>query len=348
MHKVDPLTYPDWNECVLTSKHASVFHTANWLRVLHESYGHRPYYFASFRGGRLVDLLPFVEAKSWITGTRGVCLPFSDYCEPLIDETSAYSQILHSIIVAGRERRWKYFEIRGGGAPQPGVLPSSDYYRHVLVLRKDEQELLSKIRNNYRAKIRKAEAGDLNVSICRSAGAMAEYYRLHCLTRKRQGLPPQPPQFFQKLQQHVIAPNLGFVILVSYQGINVAGAVFLCFGRGALYKFGASDIRYQQLHPNYLLFWKAIQWLCQQGYEQLSFGRTEVGHKGLIQFKDGWGSTKTPLNYYRYYFESESFVKAHKLAKSHTHLRNSAAFVAERMPLPVLRLIGTVLYPHLE
>jgi len=34
---------------------------------------------------------------------------------------------------------------------------------------------------------------------------MGEYYRLHCLTRKRHGLPPQPTGFFQKIQEHIIA-----------------------------------------------------------------------------------------------------------------------------------------------
>ncbi len=260
MQLVDPLTYRDWNEHLLATPQSSIFHSTNWLRVLQASYGYQPYYFACFKGQQLSALLPFMEVKSWITGVRGVSLPFSDYCEPISDESTSYPEVLEQVIMAARQQKWRFLEVRGGDALWRGISPYTFYYRHLLALHKDEAQVFSKLRSNYRAKIRKARASDLTVTILRSPEAMAAYYRLHCLTRKRQGLPPQPACFFQNIQEHIIAKNFGFVTLVSHKGTNMAGAVFFSFGHRAMYKFGASNMLYKDLYPNHLLLQNVNHW----------------------------------------------------------------------------------------
>ena len=50
---VDPLEIPDWDALVLATGKASFFHSSAWARILYESYGYKPLYFASFKGGNL-------------------------------------------------------------------------------------------------------------------------------------------------------------------------------------------------------------------------------------------------------------------------------------------------------
>jgi CelD/BcsL family acetyltransferase involved in cellulose biosynthesis len=341
MQQVDPFTYPDWNERLLTVPCASIFHTTHWLRILQESYGYQPHYFACFTGKQLTALLPFMEVKSWATGVRGVSLPFSDYCEPIIDEQTSYPECFTQVIRTAQQRKWKFLEMRGGEALLCGVSPYTSYYRHVLALCGDAEAVFSKIRSNYRAKIRKARRSGLTATILRSPEAMAEYYRLHCLTRKRHGLLPQPAVFFQKIHAHIIANNCGFVMLVSHRGRNIAGAVFFMFGQRAMYKFGASDLRYQHLHPNYLLFWHVVQWLGCNGYKEICFGRTAEGNQGLMQFKDGWGTSKSLISYYRYDPKTASFMQ-------NTNRAVDVGYnICRKMPIALLKLAGSVLYKHI-
>ncbi|NIT60124.1 MAG: GNAT family N-acetyltransferase [Aliifodinibius sp.] len=337
---IDPFAYADWNDSMLTTPRYSIFHTINWLRVLQESYGYQPYYFASFNWNKLVVLLPFMEVKSWITGTRGVSLPFSDYCEPIIEDKDLISELFDQVIATARQLRWKYIEMKGGDELFHSASPWICYYRHVLALNSNEDQIFSRLRSNYRLKIRKALKNDLKIRILGSSEALAEYYRLHCLTRKRHGLPPQPIIFFKKIYEHVISKNLGFVILVSNQGRNFAGAIFFHFGDRAIYKFGASDMSYQHLHPNYLMFWSAIQWLCQNGYRELCFGKTAPNNKGLIQFKDGWGTDKHQIIYYKYEVKTDSLVRNTKKTNESGH------FIFKKMPIPLLRIMGSLLYRH--
>ena len=341
MQRVDPLTYRDWNEHVLATPQASIFHSTNWLRVLQASYGYQPYYLAGFKGQQLTALLPFMEVKSWITGVRGVSLPFSDYCEPISDASTPYLEILAQVILVARRQKWKSIEMRGGDDLLYGISPYTFYYRHLLMLQKDEAEIASSLRSNYRARIKKARANDLTVTILRSAEAMTAYYRLHCLTRKRQGLPPQPVRFFQHIQEHIIANNFGFVALVSHHGTHVAGGVFFYFGHRVIYKFGATDRRYQSLYPTHLLLWHVIQWLCHHGYAELCFGRSAPNNTGLIQFKDGWGANKSRINYYRYNLKTASFVQ------DVNHWSESSYKVCQKIPITLLKLAGSVLYKHM-
>ena len=84
MRLIDPLSGPEWDQLVLSHPDANFFHSAAWARVLAKSYGHKPLYLHFSRGGELLALVPMMEVKSYLTGRRAVCLPFSDFCSPLL------------------------------------------------------------------------------------------------------------------------------------------------------------------------------------------------------------------------------------------------------------------------
>jgi lipid II:glycine glycyltransferase (peptidoglycan interpeptide bridge formation enzyme) len=130
------------------------------------------------------------------------------------------------------------------------------------------------------------------------------------------------------------------VILASYDDKNIAGGVYFHFGEKAVYKYGASDKRFQNLRANNLVMWEAIQWYSQNGYKNLCFGRTEPENQGLIQFKSGWGTTEEEINYYRYDLNKGSFVPG---SSKVTGFHNK---IFRNLPLPLLKRIGSVLYKH--
>ena len=77
----------------------------------------------------------------------------------------------------------------------------------------------------------------------------------------------------------------------------VAGAIFLNLGTRAIYKYGASDLRYQALRGNNLVIWEAIKFFGEHGYRTLDFGRTDLPAEGLRRFKCGWGATERSIEY---------------------------------------------------
>src|SRR5664280_2862605 len=53
-------------------------------------------------------LLPMVEVNSWLTGRRGVSLPFTDECEPLSSDVGSFRRVVQAALEYARVRAWKY------------------------------------------------------------------------------------------------------------------------------------------------------------------------------------------------------------------------------------------------
>ncbi len=337
---VNPLEDRSWNEALSRSPDASFFHTSNWARVLCESYRYRPAYFVEGRE-TLATLVPFLEVRSVLTGRRGVSLPFTDYSAPIIGDGSDRRDVMRQVVDHARAAGWRYVEIRGLEGLGGEVPVFSEYHGHVVALAGTEEAQLLALRDSTKRNIKKAAKEGVTVARLDTEGAVAEFYRLNCLTRKEHGLPPQPPRFFRGLFEHVISKGLGFVFLAYHHGVAVAANVYLHYRDTAIYKYGASDKAFQHLRANNLVMWEAIRWYRQNGYASLCFGRTEPENQGLLQFKSGWGAAERQIRYYRYDVKANAFVRG----KAHGPALYNRVFRA--MPVSLSRVSGEMLYRHM-
>lgn len=336
---LNPLELDDWDELLLTNENYSFFHTSAWATVLHESYQYKPLYFTSIENGELLVLVPLMEIRSPLTGRRGVSLPFTDYCQPILPDAINGQGIIDGVIDYAKRSRWKYIEWRGGESYFQNMTPSTSYYGHTLDIAGNKDELLNSFRDSTKRNIRKADREGVRVRILGSVESIKAFYRLNCITRKHHGLPPQPFFFFKKVFEHIISRDLGIIALASHSEKVIAGAVYYHFGGKAIYKYGASDRSYQYLRPNNLVMWEAIKWYAANGFKSLCFGRTEQKNAGLLQFKRGWGAREKVIRYYKFDFKKESFVRDHPPYQTYSNL-------FQKTPVPLLKLAGSVIYRH--
>ena len=337
---IDPADDSRWDALLLRSEDHSFFHSSAWAKVLKQSYRFKPVYFSSFAGDRLAFLMPFMEVSSFITGTRGVSLPFTDQCPPFAPETGFLQEAVHEGIAFGKEAGWRSLEWRDSQYLGEEAIPSEEHYTHDILLARDEQKIFAAFADSNRRCIRKALKEGVSVDISHSLDSVKTFYRLNCRTRKRHGLPPQPFLFFENLHRHVISDGKGIVATARHAGKVVASAVFLHFGKRAIYKYGASDSAHQHLRPNNLIMWEAIRWYGERGFETLNLGRTERDHLGLLQYKRGWGAVESPLRYFKYCLKREMFTAEKR--KKHELIKKAVA----RIPVALLRGAGRILYKH--
>ena len=336
---LNPIEYRGWDDLLLSSPEYTFFHTSAWAKVLWETYHYRPLYFTVLDDNRLLALIPMMEVKSVLTGLRGVSLPLTDYCEPIITDGFQIQDMFDFVKEYGQRHHWEFIECRGGH--HPDVTPTTSFYEHRLKLTSSVEDILSRFKSNTKRNIRKAMREGVKVNIYRSQEAVRKYYRLHCITRKRQGLPPQPRSFFKKTYEHIISKGLGFVLLASYGKTHIAGSVFFNFGQKSLFKFGASDYTCQHLRANDLVMWEAIKSYAQNGYQSLCLGRTALDNTGLQRFKARWGTDEQIINYYKYNLRQNTFVTETSL------LKNFPRRMFRTMPIPLLRVLGSFLYKHI-
>lgn len=338
---VNPVEYSQWDNLVLQAKEYSFFHSSGWAEVLRRSYDYRPLYFTSTEEGKLLALIPIMEVKSLLTGKRGVSLSFADYCEPIGTNAEAFTALFNHVIDFGRKRGWRHIELRGGESFLAAAPASDEYLCHTLELSGNEESLLSRFRHSTRINIKKAIREGVEIRISTAFQAIKDFYELHCMTRKRHGVPPQPFHFFRNIHEILIAKNSGLVLLASYRERPIAGAVCFHFGNKAIYKYGASDNSYQQLRANNLITWEAIKWYSGNGYAAFCFGRTNYENEGLRQYKNGWATTEKKIAYYEYNLKQGEFVG--NLADKKT-MGNA---VLQKVPKSFLKTIGRILYRHI-
>ncbi len=338
---LNPLDFPDWNSRLTAFSDESIFNTVEWARVLHETYGYTPCYMVSADDAGGAVLLPMMEVDSWVTGRRGVSLPFSDFCAPAGLGRDNFGVVLQEWVNLGLRRKWRYFEIRNDQAAPDEAPRSVRYLTHTLDLTSGEPVIFDRLESSVRTSIRKAGKAGVEVTFSDSLDAVRDFYRLNGETRRRHGLPPQPFQFFRNVHQHVLVRGLGSVVTAWHEGRAVAAAMFFHVGRQVLFKYGASDAGSQHLRASNLLMWEAIRHYAAAGYESLSLGRTARGHAGLRRFKLGWGAQEGEMGYLRYDFRRGEFDAEHE-----TDSENGYRIV-RHLPLSVLRCAGRVLYRHM-
>ena len=337
---VSPAECPAWDKLVTAHPRGSIFHGSAWAKTLQGAYGFKPVYFTASEADGHSSILPLMEVNSWLTGRRGIALPFTDDCEPLYSDAAAIRNLIQAATEFGRTRGWKSVEWRGGRELFDEAPASLAFYGHGVDLEEDEDRMFARLESSVRRAIRKAEKSGVTVTVSQSLEAMKVFYSLQCKTRRKHGLPPQPFAFFRNIFEHILSKNLGMIAIATCGQRPVAASVYFQLGARAVYKYGAADEAFQHLRGANVVMWEAIKWHARHGAKTLHLGRTSLGNEGLRRFKLGWGAGEQKIEYVKYDLRKNRFVTETDEA---TGWYNRVFNV---LPMGLSRLIGAVLYRH--
>jgi hypothetical protein len=342
VYETDPIRELRWAALVASHPRSSVFHSPKWLQALHNVYGYEPVVVTTCPpNAPLTNGLVFCKIQSWLTGRRLVSLPFSDHCDPLPDALNETDELLLQLGRQVDSEKWKYVEIRPI-AYQPGSRTGMSrgitYWFHRLDLRPPERQLLQSFHKDcVQRKIRRAERERLTYEAGASEELLKKFYALLVMTRRRQGLPPQPLAWFRGL---IAAFGSDLRIRVaSKDGVPVASILTLSHKKTVVYKYGCSNAAFNPMGGTALLFWQTIQEAKHQGFEELELGRSDTDNAGLIAFKERWGASRRSISYWTYP-ESEP-------AKPNGWKKTVARYMVSAAPKLALEAVGSLLYKHI-
>jgi CelD/BcsL family acetyltransferase involved in cellulose biosynthesis len=330
------LADPRWAAFVETRPEATPFHHPAWAGLLSECYGFPAFAFVTHDADAIVAGVPVAEVRSPAGKRRWIALPFTDALAPL-GPPEQVAVLVASLDAARMRERVGSLEIRA--ALESGTRSMRGLW-HVLVLRSQPRELFETFsKSQVQRNVARAEREGVRVRVAgRAADLLETFYRLHLITRRRQGVPIQPRRFFSLLWERMLAPGLGRLFVAEVEGEAAAAAVFLDWNGRSVYKFGASDPRSLRSRPNHALFWEAIRQACAGGIREMDFGRTDLENEGLRAFKAGWGTEERELVY-------TSFGTASLSCAPGTRHRSLAAVIT-RSPPWVCQLLGERLYRY--
>lgn len=330
-----------WDAHLALYPQSTVFHTTAWFNVLQSAYRFTPIRLSQDNPDGAQSHLALMEINSPLTGRRGVSLPFTDLCEPLCSSAESMRALFQQAITLGKARKWKYLELRGGRSLLLDAISSLQFHGHLVELNHAEETLFSRFDGSVRQAVRKAEKSGVTVESSTSIYAVKTYYLLHCKTRRKHGVPPQPFAFFRAIHEHIIAKELGIVFVAKHNNRPISAAIHFHFGGQAIYKFGASDEAFQHLRGSNLTMWEAIKWHRRHGSKSLHLGRSSLAGDGLRRFKLNLGAAETNIDYVKFDFDKNQFITETDQAHG-WHTR-----IFRMLPPAASRIIGAVLYRHI-
>ena len=280
----------------------SLFASQPWIEALTATYGFDIKASTSLAANGNRSAILYSEISD-IRGQRIISLPFSDYCDPLVDTQTDWQRLIAPILKLQKPVRFKTVF---------NDIPLGDerFSKHVCALwhgvdlTRSEDDLMAHLKDTARRNIRKARKHGVTIRQSSSIDDMRTFYGLHCHVRKtKYRLLAQPPSFFENLYTS-FAPGSNLVIqLAELDGIAIAGILFLIHGDTIYYKFNASkDL---ECRPNDLLAWEGMLYGKRRGLARLDFGLSDLEQPGLIKFKRKFATEErgitqlqwAPLNY---------------------------------------------------
>jgi len=296
------MTDARWETLAKEHPSASIFHQRGWLEALSRTYRYEPFVISKTPAGRpLEEGVVFCSVSSWITGTRLVSLPFADHCAPLLTDSGSWLDIWEWLGQECAGRRWRYAELRPlfEVVKAAGVHESATYFFHELDLTPSLECIFKQLHKTcIQRKVLRAGKEGLSCERGNSDELLSDFYRLQLMTRRRHRLLPQPRAWFRNLL--ACLPGQSEIMVARKDGRAIAAMMILRHGTTVTYKYGCSDDRFHALGSMPYLFWALIETSKAAGAERIDFGRSDLEHKGLVQFKDRLGAAKRLASYYRY------------------------------------------------
>jgi CelD/BcsL family acetyltransferase involved in cellulose biosynthesis len=343
VHTLNAIEDPRWKAFVQRHPHSSIFHTTEWLTALSRTHGYEPIvYTTSPPAGELTNGVVLCAVRSWLTGKRLVSVPFSDHCDLLVTQQDDLDSILSTLEGSVRDGTWNYFEIRPRhplAEIHVSLKPCATYLLHSIDLRPSVDDIFARLhKDSHQRKVRRADREGLVYTEGRSEEMLADFYRLHLLTRRRHRLPPQPIEWFRNLMA-LLGVKLSICSAI-HDGRTIGSIITLQHRDTLVYKYGASDVNFHNMGTMPLIFWKVICAGKMAGMKALDLGRTDADNQGLITFKNRLGGDQSTSTYFK------SFASRGPDATGSSVVERAKPVFA-RMPDSMLVTAGRLLYRHI-
>jgi len=127
-----------------------------------------------------------------------------------------------------------------------------------------EQDILARMNQGTRRKVRTPERKDVNV---REGGPadLASFNAMMQTTGARNTFGVHSPEYFNTAYELFAPHNQVVLLMASHAGRDIAGIMVFAVGRRAWYLYGASSDEERSRMPTYGLQWAAIQWARARG-----------------------------------------------------------------------------------
>jgi FemAB-related protein (PEP-CTERM system-associated) len=330
---------PECDEFVRQTEGAKLCHLPAWTGMVEKAFGHKGEYLVARAAGRVCGVLPLTHVRSRLFGNRLISQPFSDYGGPIASNPAALEALYTRAVEIADQSGCESLELRNVVALPYKLHVRTDKISMCLPLAENPEAVWKGLRHKTRNRVRKAEGAGLTV-VSGGLELLDEFYRAWTVRMHELGTPAYPRKLFTAICETF--PNLARIFLARLGTVTTAGLFAYSFKGWVQSCWGAALREYDEIGPNYILNWAAIQYYGKAGMKWFDFGRSTVG-SGQHTFKERWGAT--PIELCWQYWTPGGAEPAFARPDDPRYRRKVELW--KRMPLWASRMIGPVISPAL-
>ncbi len=278
-------TDPRWQKLTADSR-SPLFVDQRWLAILEATYGLKVV-------ARVCcdDVLPFCDIDDG-RGHRIVSLPFCDFIDTGMKPAS-WLALVDPLIESGAA---VVIDSASGHPAEldPRFTSTVDGICMIVELDAPLDDLFAGFSTLTRRQIRKAERRGIDFVATQDPAILRRFHELHVGVRKyRHNLLAQPFEMFDQ-----IAHRFGddwTVIAGMVDATLAGGCLLLRTGDTWHYKFSVSHPDFRADGVSHGAVFGALQHCVATGASTFDFGRSDLAHGGLVDFKRRFGSDEYPL-----------------------------------------------------
>jgi len=338
---IDPQTSLFWQKLVEQHK-SDVFHSPAWIKVLNDTY--------NFNVQALVTVDQAGEPKAGLTyckiedmmDPRIASLPFSDFCDPLVDNQDDWNCLMSELLAEGCRVNLRCLHNRVALDDDRLELVNRGKW-HCIDLQQQFDTIWNNLHGSAKRAIKKAERNGVIVKIAQSKEELRAFFELHLGVRKyKYNLLAQPYAFFENIWDAFIGKQQGALMLAVYENEIIGGVMFLEWKDTLYYKFNASHHSSLSVRPNDLVIWEGIKYGQAKGYKYLDFGISDWDQEGLVRYKRKFATEEKTISFLRYTPNGGSTQKDKQVRNLLPQL--TELFTDETVPDSITEKAGETLY----
>lgn len=326
----------EWDSFVDTCAEATNYHRYGWKRVVEKSFGHNAHYLTARNSeGCIIGILPLFHMQSLFFGNFLVSVPFFNYGGLLCSDPKAASSLVLEAQRIKDEIKASHIELRHVDWEHKGIPSKIGKVTMVMELAQDVDSQWKAFNAKLRNQIRKAEKSGLQV-VFGGMELLNGFYEVFCRNMRDLGTPVYGKEFFRNVLAQF--PQSTRIISVIHNGTVIASGIVSWFRGTVEVPWASSNRDYKVLCPNNILYWKAISFAIEKGFEKFDFGRSTPG-EGTFKFKEQWGAK--PIQLYWQYLLCDGDVLPELNNKNPKY--ELAINIWQKLPLSVTKFLG----PHI-
>ncbi|MGD9579096.1 MAG: GNAT family N-acetyltransferase, partial [Syntrophorhabdus sp.] len=207
----------------------------------------------------------------------------------------------------------------------------------------DLPDSADKLMNSFKAKLRSQIKKPMKEGLAVKIGGgelLKDFYRVFARNMRDLGSPAHS----NKLMMHVLCEfsKDARIVIVYRENHPLASSLIIAFNSMLENPWSSSLREFSHLSPNMLLYWRMLEYACNNGLTCFDFGRS-TPNEGTYRFKEQWGATPSPL-YWHYIL-----LNGHQLSEAPDDKSRFAALINywQKLPVSVSRFVGPPIRKHI-